>query len=246
MQRSRYLGVAVDKEKGIYERRNEVKQMQRQLGKKEKAILDYGDSYFFNAVIEPLPIYGALKKVFGALAKPYPQLGTLAEPYPQLGALAKPYPQLGTLAEPYPQLGSSFDTLMALVYHRVSGGLAMRFAEDWYDGNYVSRLFPNAKVSSQDISRFLSLLGTERLQRAFFKAYLPLLKKGQSGVVIDSTGLPNEVNMSVTDWGHHNRQGEQIAAVFSVCGREYRRCKHPCKYDCGNEKDRRFHFISAG
>jgi hypothetical protein len=75
----------------------------------------------------------------------------------------------------------------------------MRFAEDWYNGNYVSRLFPNAKVSSQDISSFLSLLGTERLQRAFFNAYLPLLKKGQSGVVIDSTALPNEVNMSVTD-----------------------------------------------
>ena len=60
--------------------RNEVKQMQRQLGKKEKAILDYGDSYFFNAVIEPLPIYGAMKKVFGTLAMPYPRLGTLATP----------------------------------------------------------------------------------------------------------------------------------------------------------------------
>jgi len=48
-----------------------------------KAILDYGDSYFFNAVIESLPIYGALKKTFGTLAMPYPQLGTLATPYPQ-------------------------------------------------------------------------------------------------------------------------------------------------------------------
>ena len=156
--RQKYLGVVVDKEKGIYEKRRQKAEKQEQI------ILDYGDSYLFNAIIEKLPIVGVLKSVFGKL----------------------------------------FDTLMTLVFHRIIGGQAMRYAENWYDGNYVSRLFPNANVSSQNISEFLSYLGQESVQRAFFVQYIPLVCNNKTGIVIDSTGLPNEINMSVTDWGHHN------------------------------------------
>ena len=100
--------------------------------------------------------------------------------------------------------GNLFDTLMTLIFHRITGGLAMCYAEDWYNGNYVNRLFPNANVSSQNISKFLSYLGKESVQRDFFKSYIPLIYKGKSNIVIDSTGLPNEINMPITDWGYHN------------------------------------------
>jgi transposase len=80
----------------------------------------------------------------------------------------------------------------------------MCHAEPWYDGNYASRLFPNANMTSQNISRVLSYLGEESVQRTFFAAYIPLVCKDESGVIIDSTGLPNEIDMPVTDWGHHN------------------------------------------
>jgi hypothetical protein len=86
--------------------------------------------------------------------------------------------------------GDLFDTLMTLVFHRITGGQAMRYAENWYDGNYVSKLFPNANVTSQNISRVLEHLGRESIGRAFFASYIPLIQKGTSGVVIDSTGLP--------------------------------------------------------
>jgi transposase len=164
IQRSRYLGVVIDKENGIYEKRRESKQTKDENKKGERYILDYGDSYFLNAVVSVLPISAVLKAVFGGL----------------------------------------FDTLMSLVFHRITGCQAMRYAEDWYDGNYANRLFPNANVTSQNISRFLSYMGEESVQRAFFTGYIPLIQKDKSGVVIDSTGLPNEINMSVTDWGHHN------------------------------------------
>jgi len=160
VQRSQYLGVVIDKEKGIYEKRNEVKHLQQQ----ERCILDYGDSYLLNSISSQLPIWGVLKTVFSEF----------------------------------------FDTLMALILHRVADGQAMCHAEDWYDGNYASRLFPLADLSSQNISRFMSYLGTERIQRSFFKAYIPHIQKDKVGIVIDSTGLPNEINMPVTDWGHHN------------------------------------------
>jgi transposase len=100
--------------------------------------------------------------------------------------------------------GEMFETLMALIYHRIIVGGAMCHAEPWYDGNYVNRLFPNANMTSQNISKVLSYLGEESVQRSFFAAYIPLVCKEKSGVVIDSTGLPNEIDMPVTDWGHHN------------------------------------------
>jgi transposase len=93
---------------------------------------------------------------------------------------------------------------MALIYHRIIIGGAMCHAEPWYGGNYVNRLFPGANMTSQNISKVLSYLGEESVQRAFFAAYIPLVSKEESGVVIDSTGLPNEIDMPISDWGHHN------------------------------------------
>jgi transposase len=97
-----------------------------------------------------------------------------------------------------------FDTLLALIYHRIIVGGAMCHAESWYDANLANRLFPDANVTSQNISKVLTYLGEERVQRAFFAGYIPLVCNGESGVVIDSTGLPNEINMPVTDWGYHS------------------------------------------
>ena len=166
VQRSRYLGVAVDKEKGIYEKRRETKRSESgvKIEKQEKFILDYGDSYLLNAIISQSPVFAVLKAIFGEL----------------------------------------FDTLMALIFYRTVGGQAMRYAQDWYEGNYVRQLFPKANLSSQNISRVLSYLGEESVQRAFFAQYIPLIQKDKTGVVIGSAGLPNEINMPVTDWGHHN------------------------------------------
>jgi transposase len=158
VQRSQYLGVVIDKENGIYERRRESKRLV------EREILDYGDSYLLYSIIEQLPIFGVLKAAFGDF----------------------------------------FDVLMVLVFYRIIGGQAMRYAENWYDGNYISKLFPNVDVTSQNISRVLEHLGRESVGRKFFAAYIPLIQQGTSGVVIDSTGLPNEINMPITDWGHHN------------------------------------------
>ena len=47
-------------------------------------------------------------------------------------------------------------------------------------------------------------MSKESVSRAFFREYIPLIQKGGSSIVIDSTGLPNEVNMPLTDWGYHN------------------------------------------
>lgn len=80
----------------------------------------------------------------------------------------------------------------------------MCYTENYYNGNYINQLYPNAKPTSQNISRLLTHLGTENIQRTFLDSYIPLVCKDKTSIVIDSTGLPNETSMSVTDWGYHN------------------------------------------
>jgi len=57
-QKSRYLGVAVNKEKGVYKR----KQVEQ---KTEKLILDFGDTYLLNEFMKHEDISNLLEKVFG-------------------------------------------------------------------------------------------------------------------------------------------------------------------------------------
>ncbi len=57
-QKSRYLGVVVNKEKGVYKR----KQVEQ---KTEKLILDFGDTYLLNEFMKHEDISNLLEKVFG-------------------------------------------------------------------------------------------------------------------------------------------------------------------------------------
>lgn len=164
IQRSEYLGVVVDKEKGIYERRNEKKRAEKGIEQKEQGILDYGDCYFFNEFLKNDTILPVMKGIFG----------------------------------------KHLDTLLCLLLYKLHGGSAMRNVEAWYDGNVVKILFPNATVNTQRISEFLGIIGKENLQQSFFKDYLKSICGNKSGLIIDSTALPNQVDMPVTDWGHHD------------------------------------------
>ena len=65
-------------------------------------------------------------------------------------------------------------------------------------------IFPNAAMSTQSLSNFLGVIGREKLQQSFFKEYLTSICGEKSSLIIDSTGLPNQVNMPITDWGYHN------------------------------------------
>jgi len=188
--KQKYLGVVVNKEMGVYEKRRTPAH------KQERQILDYGDTYMLSEIMKGMPIYAVLQRVFGVW----------------------------------------FETLITLVFHRITGGTAMCYAENWYVGNYISQLFPNAKVTSQDISRFLAYLGNESVQRAFFAAYIPTVCKDKSGVVIDSTGLPNEINMSVTDWGHHNGGIEKETRLILAIEKEAERPLY-FRYVAGNIGD---------
>lgn len=163
-QKSKYLGVVEDKENKVFVKPNDIKKQQRDLEKNELAILDYGDTYLLNELINKNDILPVFRDIFK----------------------------------------DNLDTLLSLIFYRIEGGLAMRHVENWYNGNIASKLFPQAKITTQNISEFLKYLGDEKLQRDFFKKYIKNFCSDKTGLIIDSTGLPNEINMPITEWGYHN------------------------------------------
>jgi len=103
-------------------------------------------------------------------------------------------------------LPSESDTLFSLLGYHVLGGGANCYAQTWWEGNYVNRLYPLAHLQGQRISEFLTRLGNEAVHRTFFKQYLATLMSGPGihGILIDSTGLPNSIDLPMTAISNHN------------------------------------------
>ena len=115
------------------------------------------------------------------------------------------------------------DTLFALLFFRIlTDKKACCHAESWYQGNYVSLLFPQARIRSQRISEFLAAIGAEDVQRCFFREYLGCLYEngGAAGVLIDSSGLPNDSKLSVTQISNHNGNISLEARLIYVLDRK--------------------------
>jgi hypothetical protein len=98
------------------------------------------------------------------------------------------------------------DTLCSMVSYKVIRGGANCYAADWWSGSYMRVICPKAKIESQRISEFLKVLGDEYIQRRFFQKYLTKISEGQKnhGILMDSTGMPNDINFPLTAVNNHN------------------------------------------
>lgn len=103
--------------------------------------------------------------------------------------------------------GDKKDFFLSLINYRLCYPSAMRFSKIWFEGNYAKICYPNVELSSQRISDFLKFLGDENLQRKFFKQYIPSYAESNEGIIIDTTSLPNQIHMPITQWG---LSGEEI------------------------------------
>jgi transposase len=103
------------------------------------------------------------------------------------------------------------NTLKALVSFRLLESHAYSFAEEWYSKSYASILYPGANLESGLISKFHAILGREEIFNKFFSYYLNLVTNNTNineqvsiPVLIDSTGLPNDINTYLTKINNHN------------------------------------------
>jgi len=103
----------------------------------------------------------------------------------------------------------NLDSIMALACFQINEGSAMYNCEDWLEGNIAKKLFPEAKISSQDISRLIKKLGRQDLQTKFFKNYVAKFFPDKRGILIDSTALPSAINSSINAFGYASGSIEQ-------------------------------------
>ena len=114
--------------------------------------------------------------------------------------------------------GALTNIVLALVFYRLIESGGMNMAQEWYNGNYAQICLPNLDLSSQRISETLRQIGDEGLWREFFKRYTQTVYSN-NGVIIDSTGLPNEIGISLTALGHHGGVIENEIRMIMVVDR---------------------------
>ena len=98
--------------------------------------------------------------------------------------------------------GNSADSIMSLVSYQITEGAAMYNCHDWMEGNIANKLFPTAKVKSQDISRLIKNLGKQELGQKFFRNYIAKFFPNKTGLLIDSTAMPSSINSQINAFGH--------------------------------------------
>lgn len=119
-------------------------------------------------------------------------------------------------------LAKESDTLLALLAFKLLDSTANCYAERWLAGSYAQYLYPKAVLTSPRISEFMGRLGKEETKRGFFDAYTPYLK-GIPGVseniLIDSTGLPNDIHFEYSQINNHNGVISREARLIYVVER---------------------------
>jgi len=114
------------------------------------------------------------------------------------------------------------DTMLSLIAFKLLDSNANCYAERWLSGSYAKHLYPKATLASPRISEFMERLGREETKRAFFDAYTPYLKgipEVSENVLIDSTGLPNDIHFEYTQVNNHNGVISREARLIYVVER---------------------------
>lgn len=98
------------------------------------------------------------------------------------------------------------DTLRSMVLYYILSNNANCHAGIWHEGSYASLLYPNANLTSQRISGFLSAIGKPENRIAFFDAHADWVKSicNDPATLVDSTGLPNNIHFPLTAVSIHN------------------------------------------
>lgn len=113
--------------------------------------------------------------------------------------------------------GIDHESLKALVLFYLECQVPNASAEDWYEGNYASVLYPDARMDGQRISELLRAIGTEEMKSSFLKAYYSNETFGEgTKVIIDSTGIINNVHCQFTTICNHNGKVSTCLRLITV------------------------------
>ena len=126
----------------------------------------------------------------------------------------------------FPLIDSLFSTkhkeIIPLICYRLCMQSAMYNAPTWLEANIVKMLHKDIDLSSQNISRILSTLGSEDLQRQFFEQYLKIAGSSGKSIIIDATSLPNQINTGFNAWGYSDSHIEKQFRFLCVVDQEHK------------------------
>ncbi len=184
-----YLGLVVDKERGIFWNRaygycsfdtetltfsdadpKDIPVRWREVDKTRRdppVCIDFGDSYFLNQFIHGIGYEEVIDKLN------------------------------------YQNL----DRIYALIHYYVLEDAANCHSDIWYRQNYIRYLYPKANLVSQRISECLAAIGDSNQKRAFLMAHIQYVLACTDGdvcVLIDSTGMPNSCDLPITRVSNHD------------------------------------------
>jgi transposase len=115
------------------------------------------------------------------------------------------------------------DTIYSMIMFYILTNYSCMHCNTWYEGNFAKILYPNADLHSQRISEFLKFLGREDVRQKFFRAHIEWLKKNicnDPAIVIDSTGLPNDIDIELTNVSNHNDKISNEVRMVSAVQRD--------------------------
>ena len=113
------------------------------------------------------------------------------------------------------------ELVLSIVYYYILSGGAREYMRDWWEGNYACCLFPDAMPYGSKISGLFRELGSPSVQAAFFRKYIMAVLSGPGihGVLIDSSGMPNAIDMEKTEVSNHNGDINVETRIIYVCER---------------------------
>ena len=115
------------------------------------------------------------------------------------------------------------DTLKAMVTYYIVSEKANAYAKTWLEGSFASVLYPRADLTSPRISDFLEALGRDEIRRAYFQAHIKWIKENvcdDPAILIDSTGLPNDIRINLTQISNHNGDINNEARMITSVQRD--------------------------
>lgn len=115
------------------------------------------------------------------------------------------------------------DTLHAMIQYYVLRDRANDHAGIWYDGSIAQLLYPKANLTSQRISDFLKSIGKRENVERFFDAHIQWVKEHvctDPAVLIDSTGMPNNIHFPLTAVSNHNGKVSREIRMTTVVQRD--------------------------
>ena len=111
------------------------------------------------------------------------------------------------------------NNVLPLVLYRILGKTSMRRAGIWYEGN-IARYLATGEMILQRISEVLIKFGDESIIRDFYKIYLT---QPEEGISIDTTALPNQIDLEMTQWGYSSETMDEEIKLILVMDRKRNR-----------------------